>query len=441
MNRLIKWWGGTVLVELSGCSPERVINLCGYNGIELWDLVRKEGKYCFYVRRRDFKQLVGFVRKSKNRLIVLEKQGLPFRLRSYRRRKVFAAGIPVCLIILYVLSLHIWQIDFDGNAYFTDELLRKTLIQEGYDTGMRKSQVVCEDLEMKIREIYPEITWVSAQISGTRLYIQIRENTGILTVDESENVPCDLVALQDGVITEIITRSGTPMVKAGDRVTEGQVLVRGVVELYNDSKEKVGEYLVAADGDILAQTVIDYQDRIALEHPVKWYTGEKRYCLKVEALGKNFTLDLSGISDSGIRTGEKDDSSDFLRKLLEKLPILKKIPYLYSFKKYDVVTTSGCLCIGSKLTLPVSWKLSTLREYDENYAIYSNQQAISIAEENCLRFFEKLLEKGVQIIEKNVRIDMIGEECVAEGTITVIRPIAQSVPIAENTVHQEETNN
>ena len=441
MNRLIKWWGGTVLVELSGCSPERVINLCGYNGIELWDLVRKEGKYCFYVRCRDFKQLVGFVRKSKNRLIVLEKQGLPFRLRSYRRRKVFAAGIPVCLIILYVLSLHIWEIDFDGNAYFTDELLRKTLIQEGYDTGMRKSQVVCEDLEMKIREIYPEITWVSAQISGTRLYIQIRENTGILTVDESENVPCDLVALQDGVITEIITRSGTPMVKAGDRVTEGQVLVRGVVELYNDSKEKVGEYLVAADGDILAQTVIDYQDRIALEHPVKWYTGEKRYCLKVEALGKNFTLDLSGISDSGIRTGEKDDSSDFLRKLLEKLPILKKIPYLYSFKKYDVLTTSGCLCIGSKLTLPVSWMLSTLREYDENYAIYSNQQAISIAEENCLRFFEKLLEKGVQIIEKNVRIDMIGEECVAEGTITVIRPIAQSVPIAENTVHQEETNN
>ena len=99
------------------------------------------------------------------------------------------------------------------------------------------------------------------------------------------------------------------------------------------------------------------------------------------------------------------------------------------------------ILIGSQFTLPVSWQLSTLREYEENQAIYSNQQAISIAEENCLRFFEKLLEKGVQIIEKNVRIDMIGKECVAEGIVTVIGPIAQSVPIAENTVHQEETNN
>ena len=92
-------------------------------------------------------------------------------------------------------------------------------------------------------------------------------------------------------------------------------------------------------------------------------------------------------------------------------------------------------------TIPEFSILKSVITKEENHAIYSNQQAISIAEENCLRFFEKLLEKGVQIIEKNVRIDMIGEECVAEGTITVIGPIAQSVPIAENTVHQEETNN
>lgn len=443
MDRLIKWWGGYARVELSGYSPERLINLCGYNGIELWDLVCVEEKYCFYVRRRDFKQLVGFVRKSKCRLVVLEKHGLPFGIRRNRSRKWFAAGVPICLVLMYLLSLHIWDIDFDGNSYFTDELLRKTLMEAGYDTGIRKSQIICDDLEMMLRETYPEITWVSAQISGTRLYIQIRENTGILTMDQTKAEPCNLVASHDGVITEIITRSGTPLVKAGDKVTTGQVLVSGVVELFNDSKEKTGEHLVAADADIMAQTVIPYEDRFAMEYPVKWYTGEQRYRLTVEIFGRQIHLDLSGISDT---KKEQDGivlekNSPFWQKLFQKLPILKKLPMLYHVKKYDTVTTQRQLSMGKTVALPVKWQLTTLREYEETTAIYSQQQARSLAEENCAKFFENLLEKGVQIIEKNVRIDMMGGECVAGGTVTVIQPMGQSVPIAQNTGDQEEISN
>jgi len=449
MDRLIKWWGGYVLVELSGYSPERLINLCGYNGIELWDLVCVEGKYRFFVRRRDFKQLVGFVRKSKCRLIVLEKQGLPFGIRRNRRRKWFAIGIPLCLTLMYIISLHIWEIDFDGNTYFTDELLRETLIDAGYNTGMCKHHIVCDDLEMMLRETYPEITWVSAQISGTRLHIQIRENTGILKVEKTEVEPCDLVASHDGVVTEIITRSGTPLVKAGDTVTAGQVLVSGVVELYNDSKEKVGEHLVPADADILAQTQMVYEDRFAMEYPVKWYTGEQRYRLTVKILEKMFHMDLSGMTDmvtdqedggAGQKTIEQANNT-FLQQLLQKLPILKKLPFLYHFSQYDTVTTQQQFFLGKNIPLPVSWQLTTLREYEETTGFYSKEQAFHKAEENCARFFENLLEKGVQIIEKNVRIDTMGDECVAEGTLTVIRPIGQSVPIAQNTGDQEEISN
>ncbi|MBP3701545.1 MAG: sporulation protein YqfD [Lachnospiraceae bacterium] len=448
MEYLMKWWGGYVLVELSGYSPERLLNLCGYNGIELWDLVCVDGKYRFYVRRSDFKHLVGFVRKSKTRLVILEKYGLPFWVRAHRGRRWFGAGILLCALLLYVLSLHIWEIEFDGNSYFTDELLRETLQEQGYDTGMRSSQIICDDLEMMLRETYPEITWVSAQVKGTRLYVQIRENTGILTVEEGEEIPCDLVAACDGVITEIITRSGTPLVKAGDAVTAGQVLVEGVVELYNDSKEKVGEHLVQADADILAQTVIPYEDRFAMEYPVKWYTGEQRYRLTVELMGKTVEVDMSGISEkpeggesgsSGERQGES--TSVFWQTLLQKLPILKKLPFLYHFASYDAVTTQGQLRLSESFALPVCWQLTTLREYEEISGIYSEQQATSKAKKNCARFFENLLEKGVQIIEKNVRIDTMGNECVAEGTLTVIQEIGQAVPIAQNTGDQEETSN
>ena len=411
MKGLIRWCIGYLLVEISGYGQERLLNLCGHHGIGLWEVVCRNGIYRCCVLRTDFKQMTALVRKSRSRLIVREKHGFPWMLHRHKRRKWFVAGIPLCLILLYVFSLHIWRMEFDGNSYFTDELLKKTLKEQGYETGMRKSEILCDELEMMLRETYPEITWVSAQINGTGLYIQIRENKEIMSVEEETSIPCDLVASCDGVITSMITRSGTPLVKQGDTVSAGQVLVRGIVELYNDSKEKTGEHKVAADADVLATTVISYEDNIAMEYPVKWYTGEKRYQPVLQLGERRISLDLSGGRDGTWET------------------------------LYDSVTMYGHLSLGSQMELPVTWQITTLREYEETQAIYSKEQAVSLAEENCARFFEKLLEKGVQIIEKNVRIDNMGDECVASGTVTVIQSIGQSVPIVENLDVQEETSN
>ncbi len=404
MDRLIFWIQGYLLVELSGYSPERLLNLCSYNQIELWNLVCTGGKYRFFVRASDFKQMVGFVRKSKSRLVILEKRGLPFFLRRYRGRSLFAAGVLVCAALLYLMSLRIWSIDFDGNLRFTDELLLETLRDAGYETGMEKDGIVCDSLELMLRETYPEITWVSAQIKGTRLIVQIRENTGVLTVEPVDETPCDLVAAKDGVITEIITRSGTPLVKAGDAVTAGQVLVSGVVELYNDSGEKTGEHQVRADAAVKAATADTYEDRFSLEHQVKWYTGRERYQLTLRILGRELFL------DGNIR----------------------------GFDLYDTVSEQGQLTIGEDFYLPVSWQWTTLREYEEQTALYSEEKARRLAEEALDRYQQNLLEKGVQIIEKNVRIDMMGGECITQGTFSLIEEIAAEAPIAQTTGEQEE---
>ena len=41
---------------------------------------------------------------------------------------------------------------------------------------MKKKKINCEELEAGMREAFPQITWVSARVSGTRLVIQIKEN-------------------------------------------------------------------------------------------------------------------------------------------------------------------------------------------------------------------------------------------------------------------------
>ena len=114
----------------------------------------------------------------------------------------------------------------EGNTKYTDSTLLHFLEEKGYVHGMKKSGIVCEEIEKDIRGRYGDITWVSAQISGNRLIIRIKENQiidaeGTPASDES-GTGMDLTASKNGTVVSVITRTGTPKVHPGDSVEKGQ---------------------------------------------------------------------------------------------------------------------------------------------------------------------------------------------------------------------------
>ena len=96
--------------------------------------------------------------------------------------------------------------------------------------GMRKSAVSCEGLEESLRNQFAEITWVSAEIKGTRLTVRIKENEAMLSPVEPDRTPCDLAAEKDGVIERCVVRNGLLKVRAGDPVAAGDLLVAGTIQ-------------------------------------------------------------------------------------------------------------------------------------------------------------------------------------------------------------------
>ena len=103
--------------------------------------------------------------------------------------------------------------------------------------GMKKKNVDCEALEAGMREAFPQITWVSARVSGTRLVIQIKENKIIqdkTAVEEEE--ACDLVSNVSGTITYIMVRQGVPKVKKGEKIEKACLL--SFVLLFSTFKSK-----------------------------------------------------------------------------------------------------------------------------------------------------------------------------------------------------------
>ena len=247
MNKIRDMREGSVKVRIDGRGMERFFNIAAQREIEIWDIETEErekkcgGKRSVYfkIMPRDFKHLKSIAEKTGVRLRITEKHGLPFWMITGRRRSLWVGGLATFFLLIFVSSFYVWDISFDGNCRFTDETLLHFIDAVPVRCGMRKSEISCADLENRIRNAFPEISWVSAELTGTRLTVHIRENDGILKAEKEPETPCNLAAKADGTVIKMIVRNGIACVKAGDTVAAGDILVSGKLLIYDDSETLV----------------------------------------------------------------------------------------------------------------------------------------------------------------------------------------------------------
>ena len=60
-----------------------------------------------------------------------------------------------------------------------------------------------------------------------------------MPISQDEQTPKDIIATKDGIIRTIFVRTGTALVKPGDTVKEGDVLVSSKVSCTNESMEEI----------------------------------------------------------------------------------------------------------------------------------------------------------------------------------------------------------
>lgn len=405
---LLNFLQGYYKIFICGRGAERFLNLCGNKGILLWKLSRKKEGYVFFVSRKAYESLIA-VREKTNTTIEIEgKYGLPFFLYRYRKRKLFFAGMAGCGILIYILSLFIWDIQIVGTVRYTKEEIEKYLTEKEIHTGIRKKTINCALLEEEIREDFPDAAWVSCDIEGTRFRVHLKESideieTGKKTEEDQE--PKDIVASKPGTITSIITRNGTPLVKKGDQVKKGDTLISGVIYLYNEFDELLETSLIKADGDIKAQTVYEYEDSFALSYYDKSYTG-----------------------------AEKNSYQIYFGDYCLPLPAAKN-----SFESYDQIDENHKLCLGKHIYLPLSLEKTRIREYLPVKKTLKEAEARKKAEKKLAYYIRDLKEKGIEIVDQKVSITLNEEECTAKGRITVIESIGKTRKIKYPAAEEKKT--
>ncbi len=361
---------GYLRIRLTGFSPERFFNLCRANQIYLWNLQYLDHSYDFRMKLEDYRRVRPLVRKAGVHLHITEKQGLPFVLYRNRRRKWYAAGVLAFFLVLFAMSQFVWNISFEGNRQFTDDMLLQYLDAMDIRYGTWKGGIDCSRLEDSIRSHYQEIIWVSAQVSGTRLMVKIKENHVISQIPKEDTSPQDLMAAKAGVITNMIIRRGKAQVSVGDAVEQGQLLVSGSIPIYNDSQELTEVWQVRADADIYAETTLSQEERIPKTRKERVLTGKMRRGL-------------------GLRIG----SFDFLWML----PGDKE--RLWEIKKEHTQ-----LVLLEDFFLPVWIDRITASEYQLVEEYLTTEQLNREIDEINQQIMENFIEKGVQIIGNDVKI-------------------------------------
>ena len=176
MTEWIKRLQGYVKIRVWGFAPQRFINLCSNKGVLLWNIEKQDDIYMMCVSLKAFYQLRPIARKTKVRVVISERCGLPFLVPGMLKRKVFFAGFFLTAAFWILSSFFIWDIRVSGNLQVTEDVFFKFLEQEGVHTGMRKSNLDIGELEKQIRRNFPQVTWTSGRLDGVRLFIELKEN-------------------------------------------------------------------------------------------------------------------------------------------------------------------------------------------------------------------------------------------------------------------------
>jgi similar to stage IV sporulation protein len=359
--------------------------------------VRQEEDYQFRITIKNFKKLKPIARKTGIVPLITKKIGLPFILHRYRKRKGFALGLLICMVMVYILSLYVWDINLLGNSKYTADTMLQFLQEHDVYAGVQKKKVNCQEIEETIRLAYKDIGWVSAEMKGTRLVIKITE-TNMPAPAQKAIEPSHMIATKDAIIKSIITRSGKPLVREGSIVKKGDILVSGILPVMDDFGVLMNQHPVLADADIVCKTYYEYKEVFPLSY-----------------ISKNYT--------------QKTKKGYYVSFLSKKLFLYNP---RYSYNTYDIIGNEKTIHITDSFYLPFRYGSITVREYIEEKKTYTKEEAIAIAKLRLEHYFEKLQEQNVIITRNDVKITVENNKCITQGRIHVEEPAWQYKTIIED---------
>lgn len=224
-TRLWLWVTGYLVVRFRGQQIENVLDHASRHGIKFWGIERLTTDIMIgRIGVQQFKTVRPLLWNQDVSAAILDRRGLPFAFHKLGQRVFFLLGLGTfCLVVLY-LSGFIWFIEINGNEQLPTIEIMNAALDEGLHVGQRRRDFSAKSLESKLLAHFDSLAWVGVSLQGTKVQIDIVERS---TFAPSSSLTGNIVAVHDGLVTDLFVLRGTPMVRKGDTVRQGDILISG----------------------------------------------------------------------------------------------------------------------------------------------------------------------------------------------------------------------
>lgn len=362
---------GYVILSIWGQNKESFLDAAIKKGVKPAFVKSVNGRLTIKILINDFLRLKSV--KPKARVHIEKKCGAVFWAKKLKKRKMFAVGGIVFLLMFILGSQFIWDIRYEGADGCNMEALDEAVRLAGLYEGMPKCRIK-SGYEMKniILNNAPDICWAWVYIKGTRAVVQVRQSI-IPPQIFDKNVPCDIIAARSGIIKRVITYSGKAVAAENQAVAPGDTIISGTYEFENQPG-----YQVHASGVVEAYTQHRRTGEYKLNYCYKSYTGRARR---------------------------------FLTLKLFKWEVPLYIGSKIKFDEYDLQEKDYDLSLGKHYT-GVGVRVKTAKEYITKKEPISCELAVELAKGELTKQIAKELLPGAEKIDEECTSEKIDEETV-----------------------------
>lgn len=364
---MISYIRGYYVIIVEGVSVEKFLNHLMRNGIKVYNVKRiSNTKIEFHLDREDIKEFKNVYRGSNFQIKIKQSTGLPFILRRIYKNKIMWICAVISLFLLIMTSQFVTDIHIQVPEGIKKDEIREELYEIGLKPGVYKNSIDRKEIRDHIMLKFDDVAYLSINVKGTNIFVTITKKAETLQSVEESNY-CNIIAMKDGIIENVIARSGNSIVKEGDIVRKGDVLISG------SNNKSIPE--------VWATTFYEASNSASYEEVVKEKTGNKKNVYTISFYDNKYTIRRN-----------------------------------INYDDYSIENKEYKLSLGD-YTFPIKLEVSTFYETEETKVEKDKEQVMEELKEKTLKELEYTIPASARIVDS--KYDYKVNNNMLEYTITV----------------------
>ncbi len=283
------------------------------------------------ISANEYKSLGKIARRFGLKMRIEKKRGLYFTLKRHRNKIGLAAGAIFAAAVVLFLNLFVWEINIRGNKSVSSEEIMATLADSGLKTGTLRTAHDARRIEWNIMNNNKEIAWATVNIQGCCANVVVSETRREADMKYDDDKPVNIIAAKYGVIRKMDVFDGQGVVKAGDAVMKGDLLVSATFE---DRHGKLT--LKHSRARVMAETDYEITVEFPMEQIVETTSGIKKSVREIEVMGLHIPLGSSRGCEG--LPSEKEEKELYF--LWIRLPIKEACTKYFAVKQNTITYTA-----------------------------------------------------------------------------------------------------